>query len=604
MHHEEAARALRAASVRLDPMTTAPPLRRPALLLTLALLTSLAVTVLPPLSPSVGATTAVVPLPASELGSPAIESISAGREDILSRSASGGLTQQYLLPGGSWRRPLDRGGALASQPVTVSWGPGRLDAFARGTDNGLWHRAFADGSWSSWKSLGGRLTSAPAVASWGAGRLDVFVRGANNAMFQKSYASGSGWSGWANRGGLLTSSPAATSAAPGRIDVVVRGGSNRGYLRSFSSTAGWSSWLNLGGGMTSQPAVSAPDAGRLDVAVRGADNRMWLKRRSAAGWTGWSAIGDVTHVSGPSMNAVGDDVAIVTKRFNGFFYRSVRSSATAAWSSWQIVDQFVPFRGLATWVDRFDYAALTPATAIADMSNRGVRTLFLATARFDGPDDFLDEAKMGDWLDRAHAAGIKVVGWYVPAYGNMARDVRRTVAINDYASPTGQRFDAVGIDIERFGPSGEVNHATFNARVVPHLQQVRALTSAPIAAIVPTPFTTNAGNNWAGFPWSGIGPNSEVVVPMALWSFRAGYSAAQVRTYVRAEIDRTQALTGRRVHVEGGVSGEGATPVDTPRMAAFVQGAKDAGAIGGSNYDYLTTTEAAWWTALAGLNVP
>ena len=585
-------------------MATTSRRRRPALLLALALLTSLAVTVLPPLSPSVGATTAVVPLPASELGSPAIESISAGREDILSRSASGGLTQQYLLPGGSWRRPLDRGGALASQPVTVSWGPGRLDAFARGTDNGLWHRVFTDGSWSSWKALGGRLTSAPAVASWGAGRLDVFVRGANNVMFQKSYTSGSGWSGWVNRGGLLTSSPAATSAAPGRIDVVVRGGGNRGYHRSFSSTAGWSSWLNIGGGMTSQPAVAAPEAGRLDVAVRGADNRIWLKRRSAAGWTGWAAIGAETHVSGPSMHAVGDDVVIATKRSNGFFYLATRANVTDGWSAWQPADWYAPFKEMATWVDRFDYAALTPATAIADMKNRGVRTLFLATARFDSTADFFDETKMGVWLDQAHAAGIRVVGWYVPAYGNMARDVRRTVAINDYASPGGQRFDGIGVDIERFD---EVSRAVFNTRVVPHLQQVRGQTSAPIAAIVPTPFTTNAGNNWAGFPWSGIGPNSEVVVPMALWSFRTNYSAAQVYSYVRNEIDRTQALTGRPVHVEGGVYTEGMTPFDTARLQAFVNATKDAGAIGGSNYDYATfdvtgANPEEWWPVLAGLN--
>lgn len=41
-----------------------------------------------------------------------------------------------------------------------------------------------------------------------------------------------------------------------------------------------------------------------------------------------------------------------------------------------------------------------------------------------------------------------------------------------------------------------------------------------IAAIVPSPFTTDAGNNWEGFPWSAVGDRSEVVVPMALWSFR------------------------------------------------------------------------------------
>ena len=162
------------------------------------------------------------------------------------------------------------------------------------------------------------------------------------------------------------------------------------------------------------------------------------------------------------------------------------------------------------------------------------------------------------------------------------------------------------MDIERFGASGEVDRATFNARLVPHLQQVRSGTSAVLGAIVPSPFTTDPGNNWEGFPWSGIGPNSEVVVPMALWSFRAGFSAAQVEAWVTDQVDRTQALTGRRVHVEGGVIGEGSTPVTADRVQAFVDGAIGAGAIGGSQYDYNTMNgpgePTALWDVLAGLN--
>ena len=586
-------------------MNDASLVRQTTRVLTLSLLVSVAVAVAP--SQSVAA--APIPLPTSELASPAIESMSDGRQDILSRASTGALTQQYILPGGSWRRPLNRGGGLASQPVTVSWGPDRLDAFARGNDNALWHRFLTNGSWSPWTSLGGTLTSAPAVASWGPGRLDVFVRSTNNVMYQKTFVNGSGWSGWTSRGGILSSSPAATSGEPGRIDVVVRGANNGAYHRTFQSGS-WSAWRGLGGTLTSQPAVASPAPGQLDVAVRGSTNRISLKRLTSAGWSAWSSVGTTTHASGPSMTAIGDDVVIATKLSNGFFYRAVRTSVAGPWSSWLIVDQFVSFRGLATWVDRFDYEELTPATAIADMKARGVRTLFLATARFDSPNDFFDEAKMGDWLDRAHAAGIRVIGWYVPAYGNMARDVRRTVAINDYASPGGQRFDALGVDIERFN---EVPRATFNTRVVPHLEQSRAQTSLPFGAIVPTPFTTNSGNNWEGFPWSGIGPNSEVVVPMVLWTFRNSLSATGVATYVRNEVDRTQALTGRRVHVEGGVLGEPKPPAvgtlfTTDRLQAFVNASKAAGVIGGSNYDYATfnprtpTEKNTWWAVLRGFN--
>ena len=85
------------------------------------------------------------------------------------------------------------GGTTTSAPAAVSWGPNRIDVFARGTDSALWHKWFA-GSWSDWESLGGILTSGPAVCSWASARLDVFVRGTDSALWHKWW-DGS-WSDW------------------------------------------------------------------------------------------------------------------------------------------------------------------------------------------------------------------------------------------------------------------------------------------------------------------------------------------------------------------------------------------------------------------------
>lgn len=71
-----------------------------------------------------------------------------------------------------------------SGPSVSSWSKSRLDVFARGTDNALWHKWF-DGSWHNWESLGGTLTSAPSAVSWSSGRIDVFVRGTGNALWHK-----------------------------------------------------------------------------------------------------------------------------------------------------------------------------------------------------------------------------------------------------------------------------------------------------------------------------------------------------------------------------------------------------------------------------------
>jgi hypothetical protein len=564
---------------------------------------------LPVLAPGGGpaAAAASLPLPAAEAGTRAVVSPDAGRRDVLWTSG-GTLRHQYRLPGGSWGRPLDLGGSLRSQPAVVSWAPGRFDVFARGADNRLKWRTWRAGTWTNWRSLGGALTSAPAVASWGRGRLDVFVRGTDNALYQRTYASGA-WSPWRKRGGILTSSPTATSWGTGRIDVVARTTGADLVHRSYRAVVGWSKWRNLGGSLASQPAIAAPVKGRLDVFFRVGTGQ--VRTRCFVLGTGWSSarsIGVMTFTSGPGATAVGDDVVVVALRNNRTVFQAVRARPDGAWSPWRSIDMLLPFRKLATWVDVFDYATLTPSTAVTDMKNRGVRTLLLSTARFDSASDFYDEAKMGEWLDEAHAAGLRVVGWYVPAYGDMARDVRRTVAISDYVSPGGQRFDAVAVDIERYGESGEVDRATFNASVVPHLRTVRRRSDAVIGAIVPSPFTTDPGNNWEGFPWAGIGPNSEVAVPMALWSFRRNadgspFSAAQVHDWVVDQIRRTRSLTGVPVHVEGGVDDPGIenTPVTKVRVAAFVEAVFDGGAIGGSHYDY-ATTRLELWPILAGIN--
>lgn len=553
-----------------------------------------------PWTPAAGAAGATaIALPSTEISTPAVAESSAGRTDLFLRSSGGDLIHQYRLPGGSWTRGINLGGDLASQPAVVSWGSGRIDVFARFTDNALWHRASTSGSWTAWARLGGILTSAPAVASWAPGRLDVFVRNVDNGLSHRAYQSGS-WTAWERLGGILSSSPAATSWASGRLDVFVRNVDNGLSHRSYRSGIGWSAWSRIGGmTLSSQPAAASPGSDLLDVVVRGTSGAMHLLRWTGA-WSPWTSLGG-TLSSGPAVTDRGDDVRIAAAASNGYRYEKARSSPGGAWSAWTIVDPWLPFRRLASWVDTLDYSSLTPATAVADMDARGVRTLYLGTARFNSASDFFDETEMGQWLDAAHAAGLKVVGWYVPAYGDMTRDVRRTAAIGNYVSPNGQRFDAIGVDIERFGSDGEVDHATFNARIGPHLQQVRARTPAVTAAIVPSPFGTDPGNRWEGFPWSVIGPNSEVVVPMALWSFRNNFTPAQVYAWVSDQINRAQALTGKRVHVEGGVLGEGSTTVDNTRVQAFVDATIDAGAIGGSQYDYRTTS-ASFWPILAQLN--
>lgn len=87
-------------------------------------------------------------------------------------------------PGQGWSAWEDLGGVLSTSPSVSSWQPNRLDVFAGGSDNAMYHKWWDGRSWSIWENLGGILTSAPAAISWGPDRIDVFVRGTDNCKRQ------------------------------------------------------------------------------------------------------------------------------------------------------------------------------------------------------------------------------------------------------------------------------------------------------------------------------------------------------------------------------------------------------------------------------------
>ena len=239
--------------------------------------------------------------------------------------------------------------SLGANPVgesaSVSWGLDRIDVFARGTDNHLWHRWYQD-SWGPWEDLGGSISSPPAVASWapgrldvvaarhgrraraplvrqrlermgdprarrgyltsaptaatwGPGRLDVFARGTAGDLVHRFYEFGA-WSGWDSLGGGLVGAPAAAGSAPTRLDVVVRGTDDALYHRGFAPP-GWGTWSRVGGTLNGPPAVTAHAGGILDVVVTGSDNALYHQTRFG-NWLGWQRIGGVA-TSGPSVTS-------------------------------------------------------------------------------------------------------------------------------------------------------------------------------------------------------------------------------------------------------------------------------------------------------------
>ncbi len=232
-------------------------------------------------------------LGASIKGTPAATSWGPNRLDVFARGMNDGLYHTWY--DGQWHPWEAIGGLITSSPAAVSWGEGRIDVVARGADNGLWHVWFDGGQWHEFEPLGGVIpASTPAITSWGPERLDVFVRGNDNQLFHKWYENGT-WFDFEPLGGNLASGVAAASWGVNRIDVFARGADGNLKQRWFNGS--WQPWASFsappGGFAMMDPAVSAPAANKLDVYVVGASIGKLYRMQFKSGWLpqGWVELG-------------------------------------------------------------------------------------------------------------------------------------------------------------------------------------------------------------------------------------------------------------------------------------------------------------------------
>ena len=189
---------------------------------------------------------------------------------------------------------------------------GRLEVFARGTDNTLQHIAqnAVNGTWGTWMSLGGDLTSIPVVVrNPSSNTLQVFVRinGSAIATISQSSPGSPQWTSWTSLGGGFTTAPAVGVNFDGRLEVFGRGTDNALWHNAQASAGGsFAGWSSLGGVITSAPAVTRRADNTLDVAAIGTDGGLWHTGQTTpgGGYSGWTTLGTpaaVTIASGPHV---------------------------------------------------------------------------------------------------------------------------------------------------------------------------------------------------------------------------------------------------------------------------------------------------------------
>lgn len=257
-----------------------------------------------------------------------------------------------------------------------------------------------------------------------------------------------------------------------------------------------------------------------------------------------------------------------------------------------------PYAGLGTWLDIYATPSWRdPQREVAAMVRDGARTLYLQTGNYGARVDLVRPGALGRFVDAAHAAGLRVVAWYLPSLTSPARDARRAVAAIRFRSARGERFDSFALDIEA---SLAKPVSLRNRRLLRLSARLRAVAGPRYAlgAIIPSPVGMRRHPAyWPRFPYRQLARFYDVFLPMAYATDAGVHGSRATRAYMVADVAAIRTRTGNPdvpIHLIGGLTGT----MGRAETAGFMQAVADCAPLGYSLYAFPATGRATW-TALS-----
>ncbi|MGH2691469.1 MAG: hypothetical protein ACRDHM_03100 [Actinomycetota bacterium] len=246
------------------------------------------------------------------------------------------------------------------------------------------------------------------------------------------------------------------------------------------------------------------------------------------------------------------------------------------------------FGGVGAWVDIYDDGLWAdPEGTIATVHGYGVRTLYLETCNSGCKEDIHRPETVSRWIEAAHAAGIRVVGWYLPEFDDMEKDSRRSLAAINFRSALGQGFDGFALDIESRVVTPVMKR---NRRILDLSRQIRDAVGSryPLGAItIPWFF------EWGGpFPYAGLYQIYDAFLPMIYFGAHTR-GANGARSGTAANIQQIRGATGSQttpVHAIAGIADD----LNAREVGAFVRTAQRRHVLGVSLYDFATSGPEDW----------
>jgi hypothetical protein len=186
---------------------------------------------------------------------------------------------------------------------------------------------------------------------------------------------------------------------------------------------------------------------------------------------------------------------------------------------------------------------------------------------------------------------MDVVAWYLPGFVKPAQDVARSRAAVEFRTPGGHAFDGFALDIEA---SVVRSPALRTKRLLRVARDLRAAVGPdyPLGAIILSPRGLELSPTvWPGFPYRGLAKRFDVFLPMIYFTYRTR-AYADTEAYVAESIAvlRRETQTAVAIHPIGGV----ASSLRPGQLRGFVDAVCAAGVMGGSLYDWATTSRGRW----------
>ena len=261
----------------------------------------------------------------------------------------------------------------------------------------------------------------------------------------------------------------------------------------------------------------------------------------------------------------------------------------------------IAYAGLGTWLDIYATAAWAdPHAEVAAMARHGVRTLYLQTGNYSQRVDIVRPRAAARFIEAAHAAGIRVVAWYLPSFAKPGQDARRALAAIRFRSASGERFDGFALDIE----ASLVRPASLRTQRLLRLSaRLRAAVGRRYAlgAIIPSPVGMRRHPTyWPRFPYRPLARYYRVFLPMAYATDAGVRGSEATRAYNTADIAAIRRRTGKPnvpIHLIGGIAGT----MGARETAGFMRAVADCTPLGYSLYAFPHTARVAWTALTAPL---